>query len=827
MTYRKKLIEVALPLDAINEASAKEKSIRHGHPSTLHLWWARRPLAACRAVIFASLVDDPSSHPNRFPTEELQTMERERLFNIVRQFVRWENINNQSSLDTARAEIMRSTDNNPPPLLDPFSGGGSIPLEGQRLGLEVYASDLNPVAVLIDKALVEIPPKFAKHPPVNPDMRARALGGEGWIGVHGLAEDIRYYGKWMRDEAQERIGYLYPNVALSKEHGGRMASVIAWLWARTVRCPNPACHAQMPLVRSFWLSTKPGDKVWVEPLVDRVAKTVQFKVRWGQGSPPEGTKQRGQSQCIVCQTNLTDAMLRDQARTHGIGFQQMAIVADSDQKRVYLDPLPTQETSAVNLDTTWLEQPLSGNARWFSPPGYGLSTFRDLFTPRQLLTLTTFSDLVSEAREQVRLDAVVAGLTSHDGSLGEPSGNAEAYADAVATYLGLGVSRLTDICNALVKWGSAKTQVQHLFGRQAVPMTWDFAEPNVFAGAAGDLAVSLGNLIKALEGTPSIGDGHVYQADATKPITRTTPLLISTDPPYYDNIGYADLSDFFYIWLRRSLSKVYPDLFSTVLTPKIQELIATPQRFDGSKERAQHFFEEGLGSAFLRMKEAAHPDYPLTVYYAFKQAEVDGDDGENIGSELISASTGWETMLEGLLKAGFAITGTWPIRTERSARSVGIGTNALASSIVLVCRPRPTDALVTTRREFLNALKRELPVALRRLQHGNIAPVDLAQATLGPGMAVFSRYGKVMEADGSAMRVRTALQLINQALDAVLTEQEGEFDTDTRWAIAWFEQFGTGEGQYGDAETLSKAKGLSRNNVSTFRACSRVNRAQA
>ncbi len=257
MSSRKKLIEVALPLVAINEASAREKSIRHGHPSTLHLWWARRPLAACRAVLFASLVDDPSEHPEEFPDEQAQTQERERLFRLIEQLVKWESSTDENTLQQARAEIRKSTGSNPPPVLDPFAGGGSIPLEAQRLGLEAHASDLNPVAVLINKALIEIPPKFAGRPPVNPQARQSLMGGD-WHGARGLADDIRYYGKWMRDEAEKRIGHLYPRVTLPKEYGGGEATVIAWLWTRTVTCPNPACSAKMPLVRSFYLSTKKG-----------------------------------------------------------------------------------------------------------------------------------------------------------------------------------------------------------------------------------------------------------------------------------------------------------------------------------------------------------------------------------------------------------------------------------------------------------------------------------------------------------------------------------------------------------------------------------------
>lgn len=800
MTYRTKLIEVALPLTAINAASAREKSIRHGHPSTLHLWWARRPLAACRAVLFASLVDDPSAHPEQFPTEQEQTAERERLFRLMEQLVLWENSNNEEVLRQARAEILKSTDGNPPPVLDPFAGGGSIPLEAQRLGLEAHASDLNPVAVLINKALIEIPPKFANRPPVNPEARQSLMDGD-WQGARGLANDIRYYGKWMRDEAERRIGHLYPKVILPVEYGGGEATVIAWLWTRTVTCPNPACGAQMPLVRSFWLSKKKGKEAWIEPQVDHsvTPPIVHFEVKNDKGKPQGSTVNRRGAICITCQTSVPLSYVRSQAQAGRMKCMPLAIVAEGHGERVYFAPTEEHEKMALSAKPKWKPEELVTTPSHDVDrlPMYGMYAWGDAFTSRQLVSLTTFSDLVQDARLLVL----------------ENSNDDVAYADAVATYLGMGVSRLSDICNALCMWETTKTQVRHLFTRQAISMHWDFAEPNVFAGAAGDFGVSLGNLIKALEATPAEGRSVVQLQDAIAIIDSPKHFLVSTDPPYYDNIGYADLADFFYIWLRRSLHTIYPDLFKTMLVPKAQELVASSYRFGGSKSEAQEFFEKGLGEAFERMRAVQCPEVPLTVYYAFKQAESDADDinenGESSNGANITASTGWETMLEGLIRAGFAITGTWPIRTEMLNRSVGQGTNALASSIVLVCRPRPVDAPIAQRRQFLNALKAELPAALKNLQRGSIAPVDLAQASIGPGMAIYSRYSRVVESDGTRMGVRTALQLINRALDEALAEQEGEYDAETRWAIAWFEQYAMNEGDYGTAETLSKAKNSS------------------
>ncbi|MGB8343712.1 MAG: DUF1156 domain-containing protein [Ktedonobacteraceae bacterium] len=803
MTYRTKLIEVALPLTAINVASAREKSIRHGHPSTLHLWWARRPLAACRAVLFASLVDDPSAHPDLFPTEQEQEAERERLFKLIEQLVVWENSNNEDVLQQARAEILKSTGGNPPPVLDPFAGGGSIPLEAQRLGLEAHASDLNPVAVLINKALIEIPPKFAGRAPVNPEARQSLMDGD-WHGARGLADDISYYGKWMRDEAERRIGHLYPKVTLPDEYGGGEATVIAWLWTRTVQCPNPACGAQMPLVRSFWLSKRKGKEAWVEPQIDHshMPPTIRFEVKSGKGKPQDGTVNRRGATCIACGTSVAFDHIRSEGKAGRMGVQLMAIVAEGQGGRAYLSPNEEQVSIAAQAkpenvpDTDLPEQALG-----FRVQLYGMTKHRDLFTLRQLVALTTFSDLVQEARARVLTDARETGL---------PSDGVTAYADAVVTYLSLAISKAADLASALCHWqpNPEHLKIAPTYSRHALPMTWDFAEGNPFSDSSGNFYRQTELISEVLSSISSFCAGTAKQYDAVLAINDTIHPIISTDPPYYDNISYADLSDFFYIWLRRSLSCIYPDLFKTILVPKTPELIATPYRFDGDKNKAQEFFETGLGRAFEQMRAAQHNSYPLTVYYAFKQAESDIEDDVSDRAKA-TASTGWETMLEGLIRAGFTITGTWPMHTERVGRMRDFGSNALASSIVLVCRPRLPDAPVASRRQFLNALKAELPAALKNLQRGSIAPVDLAQASIGPGMAIYSRYSKVVESNGDPMRVRTALQLINRALDEALAEQEGEYDAETRWAIAWFEQYAMNEGDYGTAETLSKAKNSS------------------
>ena len=1053
MISRKKLIEVALPLDAINKASAREKSIRHGHPSTLHLWWARRPLAAARAVIFAQMVDDPSAHPEIFTTEEAQAEERQRLFRIIEDLVKWENTTNETVLQQARDEIWRSWRrtcaehaNHPraqelfnpdklPAFHDPFAGGGSLPLEAQRLGLESYASDLHPVAVLINKAMIEIPPKFANCPPVHPESRGKYLGtrasrphkdwnsrgylphldkpsmiqsitfrladsiptevltawktelaltgseaaddprcaelrerieryadqghgacwlrdervakqvenalmyfdgeryrllawsvmpnhvhalietlpgfplgdivhswksftakqanklldraGEFWMpdyfdryirdekhlaavtdyieqnpmkaglvrsagdwrwssaskktaggtpalpgfwhGAQGLAEDVRYYGQWMRDEAEKHIGQLYPKVEVTpkmvkarpdlKPYAGRKLTVIAWLWARTVKSPNPAfAQVDVPLASTFMLSTKAGKEAYVEPVIlgtrasgpqaDGTSAVPGYRFTVKVGKPKDtaaaksGTKlSRGANfQCLMSGTPIAGDYIKAEGKAGRMGARLMAIVAEGDRGRVYLAPTPEHEAAALEAKPEWKpESSLPDDPRNFWTVQYGLKTYSDLFTPRQLVALTTFSDLVQEARERVQRDALAAGLPDDKKPLRDGGTGATAYAEAVGVYLAFALSKAANIGSSIASWMSDRGAFRETFARQAIPMVWDFAEANSFADAGGSLGTALDKSAMVLNAFPANVSSNAVQLDAATQ-TTSTGKVVSTDPPYYDNIGYADLSDFFYVWLRRSLRPVFPDLFATLAVPKTEELVATPYRH-GSKEKAETFFLDGMTQAMHRLAEQAHPAFPVTIYYAFKQSETESEAG--------TASTGWETFLDAVIRAGFAISGTWPMRTEGSGRILAKDTNALASSIILVCRKRAADAPTATRREFVTALKAELPAALAHLQRGNIAPADLAQAAIGPGMAVYTRYAKVLDAEGKALSVREALALINQTLDEAMAEQEGDFDADSRWALVWFEQSGFAEGEYGLAEQLSKSKNTS------------------
>jgi putative DNA methylase len=830
----KKLIEVALPLDAINVAAAREKSIRHGHPSTLHLWWARRPLAAARAVIFAQMVNDPGyQQGGGFKygvNKEKAEIERERLFKIIEDLVLWENTNNEEVLARARAEIVRSWREtcelnkghpqaaelfNPdklPAFHDPFAGGGALPLEAQRLGLESYASDLNPVAVTINKAMIEIPPKFAGRAPVGPRVAGDKQGklSEDWSGAKGLAEDVRRYGAWMRAEAAKRIGHLYPKIEVTADMAadrhdlkplvGQQLTVIAWLWVRTVKSPNPAfSHADVPLASSFVFSSKVGKESYVEPVIDGDSYRFTVKV----GTPPESAQsgtsagKRGGFYCLLSSSPIDYKYIRAEGSAGHMGQRLMAIVAEGARGRIYLSPTAEQENIARAAQSDWKpDVKLHGKCR-VNVSNYGLDVYGDLFTPRQLVALTTFSDLVQEAIERCQQDALAAGLADDGVGLDAGGRGAMAYAQAVGVYLGIAVDKTTDYNSSLVAWSPTRDQAKTTFGRQALPMIWDYAEVNTLAGAAGDLDISVAGICRAMPALASTEHGVAQQADAQSQ-KISAGKVISTDPPYYDNIGYADLSDFFYVWLRKSLKPIYPGLYATLAVPKAEELVATPYRH-GGKEQAEAFFLDGMTRAIHNLAEQAHPAFPVTIYYAFKQAETQGDAGTH--------STGWETFLEAVLRAGFALTGTWPMRTERDSRSIGIGANALASSIILVCRKRAFNAPTVGRRDFLREINATLPDALLDMTRGGVnspvAPVDLSQAIIGPGMAIFSQYAAVLEADGKPMSVRTALQLINRFL------AEDDFDHDTQFCLHWFEGQGWAEGKFGDADVLARAKGTS------------------
>ncbi len=831
----KKLIEVALPLDDINAAAAKEKSIRQGHPSTLHLWWARRPLAAARAVIFAQMVNDPGGERGYYAgkTKMQADLEREELFNIIRDLVKWENVNNEAVLDRARKAIRRSWEevcelnkgkegfnsDKLPAFHDPFAGGGAIPLEAQRLGLESFASDLNPVAVMINKAMIEIPPKFAGRTPIGPILKNKNKPKltEDWSGANGLAEDVSRYGQWMRDEANKRIGHLYPKILITEKmikerpdlkiYLGDKLTIIAWIWARTVKSPNPVYnHVDVPLISSYILSSKKGKEAWLEPKI--IKDNYSFKVRIGE-PPPEaktGTKagRGGNFKCIMSDTPIPVTAIREQGKASTMNQRLIAVVAEGKKGRIYLSASKEMEPITDSLAPSWKPtSSINHNPRDIRTQLYGLNEYSDLFTSRQLVALSTLSDLIFEVRNRAIEDAKSSGMA--DDELGIDSGGigATAYGDAISTYLTLALGKASDYNSSLCSWISGGQTMRNTFGRQAIPMVWDFAEANILGNSTGCFLSGVGQIHKVIQNFPARLSGTVSQSDAARQVI-SNHKVISTDPPYYDNIGYADLSDFFYVWMRHSLKSIYPSLFATLAVPKAEELVATPYRH-GSKEKAEYFFMDGMTQAMHNLAKQSHSAFPVTIYYAFKQSETK-DSG--------TMSTGWETFLAAVITAGFTITGTWPMRTEMANRMVGAGANVLASSIVLVCRTRDSNALNISRREFQRELKEEMPKSLEAMIGGRegaspIAPVDLAQAAIGPGIGIFSKYSAVLNQDGSNTSVHDALIMINKAIDEYFSDAEGELDEDSRFCVDWFMQYGFGRGVFGEADTLARAKGTS------------------
>ena len=795
---RPKLIEVALPLAAINKAASREKSIRHGHPSTLHLWWARRPLAATRAVIWASLVDDPSGDESLTPEE--QEAERQRLFKILERLVVWENSNNPDVLAEAKAEIDRCFPDGPPPILDPFAGGGAIPLEAQRLGLKALAGDLNPVAVLINKAMIEIPPRFAGMAPVHPDIDT---GLNTWERAQGLAADVEAYGQWMRDEAQRRIGHLYPDAT---GPNGEKLTPIAWIWARTVASPDPSWSGHVPLVASWTLAKRPGKpKVWIEPIIDRDTQTISYEIREGGEPTVERTVNRGNGTCLATGSAVPYGYIRDEAVAGGMSQSLLGIVAAGERGRVYCTPTSEDADLGERIPIpAWKPESAVGHhPRNISPPPFGLDEWWKLFTARQLVALTTFSDLLGEVKEQILADASAAGLADDGKRLRDGGRGAVAYADAIATYLAFAIDKCANLWSSLVTWMSDRGAFREVFSRQAIPMAWDFAESNPFSDKGGSWGLCLSKVHMSLAAMPAndidILSDTVVQRDASARVLECIGAALSTDPPYYDNISYADLSDFFYVWLRRNVGDVWPVECSTLLTPKAEELIANRYRA-GSKEQAEEHFESGMAEFMAQVAQSQPGNIPATIYYAYKATET--KDGE-------IRTTGWDTFLQAVLDAGLQVNATWPMRTESPGRILAQGTNALASSIVLACRPRAVSASLATRGEFIAALRSELPEAVRLLQSGNVAPVDMAQSTIGPGVKVFSRYARVVEADGSSMTVSVALRIINDVLGEILDGEEAELDTDTRFALSWFAQHGYDPGLSGDADSVARAKNTS------------------
>ncbi|QPI86372.1 DUF1156 domain-containing protein [Rhodobacterales bacterium HKCCA1288] len=798
-TYKKKLIEVAIPLEAINTASMKEKTnpFLKGHPRALHQWWARRPLPACRAILFAQLVDDPSNFPDVFPTESEVLRERQRLFTIIEDLIEWNNSSNPSVLKRAADEIEKSTNGELPTVLDPFSGGGAIPFEAQRLGLKTVASDLNPVAALISKAMIDFPARFSGRPPVHDGAREK----HSYEQSEGLSEDIRYYGKVLRDLAEEKIGKYYPTISIK---GSGEMRVAAWLWSRTVPSPDPAFGgAHVPIAATFVLSKKKGAEAFIEPVVDKSSGKVDFLVRYSGdkdllNTAAQGTKKgRGANfVCLLSNSPITPDYVKKCGQRGEIGTKLMCIVAEGDRKRIYASPTVEHERIATHLARPDINEiTLPQHSQYIGVLGYGMSTFSDLFSPRQAMCLKELIDLLPEVRDRVEEDINI----SRQGA-GESFSDKEKreYIRAINLYLGFAIDKLADFMNAHCGWNAANENISHMFGRHVIPMVWDYVEGNPFGGMIGIDSICRsvsGGLANA--GLGLVGD--VQHTSAQTVSVEEKCVVVSTDPPYYDNIPYADISDFFYGLLRKSQKFAFPEIISTLSAPKSEELVADRVRY-GGPEAAESFFLDGMTQAMVNLQRQASDDFPITIYYAFKQNEIETEG---------VASTGWATFLQAVFDADLSVVGTWPIRTENSVRRRASKSNALANSVVLVCRRKVLSADKITRAEFIRALKRELPPAIAELQAANVSPADMPQSAIGPGMGVFSRYKAVLEADDNPMTVKTALQLINAELDEFLNDLHGEFDADTRFAATWFEQHGNDKGDYGSADNLARARGIS------------------
>ena len=789
-----KLIEVAMPLKAINEACIAEKKIKSGYPANIHMWWARRPLAASRSILFAQLVDDPSSHPDVFRTEIEIENERQRLYKLMSDLAEPSGPTPQVLL-AAQNEIRKSVGSEIS-IIDPFCGGGSIPIEAQRLGLHVIASDLNPVAVLLNKLILDQCRVALNKPAIRPDASIPGITRTN-LGLGGLSEDLKYFGAQLRDMVADELQENYP---LAEDKDGKKYPVISWIWARTIPCPNPGCRRPAPLMSTFWLSKKAGRLAWLTPVIGAPQEPITFKIEYGDRGPSVTGSKIGRGAkfiCIGCNQAIESDYVKSSGRDGKMFNQLVAIAALGDRRRIYFEANAIHHKAALVDAPEVANEELALDARAIWVRNYGLTTHASLFTNRQRLALATLTERLITIREHI--------LVASEGDV--------AYTNLLVTLLGISISKLADLSNSLCRWEPAAECPRQLFGRQAIPMIWDFAEGNPFGTSSGSFQTIVENTARALKGRlieyDRIGNVIVEQADASK--REYSPgIVLSTDPPYFDNIGYADLSDFFYVWLRLGLKDVHPDLFGTLLTPKSEELIASPYRFDGDHVMANNHFESGFRDVFRRVKEGHHPEIPMTVYYAYKQE--DGEDDSEEGSSGAGA-TGWEKLLQGMVDTGLQITATWPIRTEMASRMIGRGTNALASSVVLACRPRSEDASITDRQGFLRHLRRVMSEKLADLHSGGVVPVDMAQASIGPGMAVFTSYARVFDGSDKAMTVGTALQLINQVLDELQSENESELDADTRWAVSWFEQYGMNQGSFGDAQNLATARSIAMNTI--------------
>ena len=785
---QKKLIEFWLPINTINGSIARYKHTSRGNPLTIHKWWGRLPLTASRAILFAQMVDDPAGYPDLFPTERAQQIERDRLFQLIALLVQWESASNESVIQQAKEEIRnswqrlcaRNTDHpyvkqlfdpdKPPGFYDPFAGGGTLPLEAQRLGLATYATDLNPVAVLINKAIVEIPSKFADKHPINPQSNAMSHLNS-WKGTQGLIEDVRYYAQRMQAEAENQIGHLYPRIVITPEmvmeqvdlqpYIGRNLPVIAWLWTRTVNSPNPAFReVSVPLASNFMLSSRAGSEIHAYPIIE--SKSYRFSVKLNDLNKMDAAKQRAklprktQFRCLMSGSPISTEYIYNEAMAGRLGARLMAIVAEADHGRIYISPTADHETIARQAHPVWYpDVMLPTHSKSFSPAMYGLKTYGELFTYRQLVALATLSDLVPAMRQQVIVDYLdTVRKANHatnsilqeskdkeqdaedDLSLADGGRGARAYADAICIYLAMIVDKTAEYNSMMVRWYANEDRPKGAFIYPAIPMVWEYAEVNLLANTVGTFNASIREVSSSLASCSTSGIAAVVKQLDARCTGIVTGSIISTELPCNDNIIYADLSEYFYIWLRRALKSVLPDLFASATVPKMQELVVAPDRH-GGREKAETFYFEGITQAIQHIATQAHTAFPTTIFYTGKDHK------------------GWETLLSTLIQAGFAITGTWPIRREAESR-LAHDVNYPISTIVIVCRTRNLTAAAVPLQEFLAVLQRNIPNNITDFEDNNILPVDFDVAMIGPGLAIFTHYAAVFDSSGKVLTVREA-----------------------------------------------------------------------
>lgn len=778
MSYKKKLIEVALPLDEINDASSKEKSIRQGHPSTLHLWWARRPLASCRSVLLAQLIDDPSEHLDKFPTKKQQDRERQRLMDLIAQAAPWKSIENQNLISDLKKEIAASKADEVC-VLDPFSGGGSIPLEAVRLGLHAVGGDLNPVATIISKATAAIPKKFSGMKPKHPNAQSRT----DYVGLDGLSEDIRCFGDDLLSIMKSKIGKYYPKVTGPKNES---LDVVAWLWVRTVKSPNPAfSDVEVPLVRQNFICTKEGNRSWVKVKFDKKNRKIVLVIESERAGdhPPELEKyaEALNFKDFASGGSIPQNYIRETANSVGLGYMPLAIVASGGRNRLYLsfsnDSL-VEVPSSEFLD----EHDAPRISGYFNPPLWGHKTFGSLFHSRQKFALQTFSEEVLNMKNHVQ-------KITRD----------EEYTKFILLYLTLGVGRIANRLSSFTIWNPEGETIEQTFSEQGVPMVWDFAEPNLLGDATGSWSKSLEYIYKVVQRLPT-GHAEIINESAAKlKVSGGRPIVISTDPPYFSSITYADFADFFYLPFRSILKEIYPDIFRTITSPKTEEAVAAWHRFDGDKAKASQHFKTQLGAALKNSSAMADDAFPLTIYYAFKSTEI------SKGSEGIASA--WESILDIIIDAGLQVVRTWPLRTERiSGRKAS--KNVLASSIVIVCRKIKNRDSAITQREFISEVKKVLPNAIELLKEQRINPADLPQAIVGVGMEIFSKYRAVIDSSDKKLTVRDAISIINDLSESTTSKSAFSFDEFTQWALLWLQINGFNEGEYGEALKIAQAKSV-------------------